>query len=35
MLFNPMMDPNDMPLDPDKFSSDDMLKFEAISGYVS
>ena len=35
MLFNLMMQPNDVPLDPDKFSNDDMLKFEAISGYVS
>ena len=35
MLFNLTVEPNDVPLDPDKFSSDDMLKFEAISGYVS
>ena len=35
MLFNLMMQPNDVPLDPNKFSNDDMLKFEAISGYVS
>lgn len=35
MQFNLMMTPPGTQLDPNKFSIDDMLKFEAISEYVS